>query len=147
MPQLLKLVCPRACAPHKEKSLQREAHTLQLESSPCSPQLEKSPRSNKNSAFNCGSSTRAFSGSSAGKKSAYSAGVQFSHSVVSNSSRPRRLQHTRPACVLFPGEGNNYPLQYSGLENSMDCIVHGVAKSQTQLSHCHFDPDSRAQAQ
>ena len=30
-----------------------------------------------------------------------------------------------------PGEGNSYPLQYSGLENSMDCIVHGVAKSQT----------------
>ena len=33
-----------------------------------------------------------------------------------------------------PGEGKGYPLQYSGLENSMDCIVHGVAKSQTQLS-------------
>ena len=28
-----------------------------------------------------------------------------------------------------PGKGNGYPLQYSGLENSMDCIVHGVAKS------------------
>ena len=28
-----------------------------------------------------------------------------------------------------PGEGNSYPLQYSGLENSMDCIVHGVTKS------------------
>ena len=27
------------------------------------------------------------------------------------------------------GEGNSYPLQNSGLENSMDCIVHGVAKS------------------
>ena len=37
-----------------------------------------------------------------------------------------------------PGEGNGYPLQYSGLENSMDCIVRGVAKSQTQLSHFHF---------
>ena len=55
MLQLLKSVCPRACAPHKEKSLQREAHTPQLDSSPCSPQLEKSPRSNKNPAFNCGS--------------------------------------------------------------------------------------------
>ena len=29
----------------------------------------------------------------------------------------------------FPGEG--HPLQYSGLENSMDCVVHGVAKSWT----------------
>ena len=28
-----------------------------------------------------------------------------------------------------PGEGKGYPLQYSGLENSMDCIVHGVAKN------------------
>ena len=31
----------------------------------------------------------------------------------------------------FPGEGNNYPLQYSGLENSMDCIAHGVTKGWT----------------
>ena len=37
-----------------------------------------------------------------------------------------------------PGEGNSYPLQYSDLENSMDCIVHGVAKSWTQLSDFHF---------
>ena len=37
-----------------------------------------------------------------------------------------------------PGEGKGYPLQYSGLENSMDCIVHGVAKSQTRMSKCHF---------
>ena len=33
-----------------------------------------------------------------------------------------------------PGEGKGYPLQYSGLENSKDCIAHGVVKSQTQLS-------------
>ena len=38
----------------------------------------------------------------------------------------------------FPGEGNDYPPQYSGLENSMDCIVHGVTKSQTRLSGFHF---------
>ena len=37
-----------------------------------------------------------------------------------------------------PGEGKGYPLQYSGLDNSMDCIVHGVAKSQTRLSAFHF---------
>ena len=30
-----------------------------------------------------------------------------------------------------PGEGKGYPLHYSGLENSMDCIVHGVAESDT----------------
>ena len=31
------------------------------------------------------------------------------------------------------GEGKGYPLQYSGLKNSMDCIVHGVAKSWLSL--------------
>ena len=36
------------------------------------------------------------------------------------------------------GEGNGYPLQYSGLENSVDYIVHGVAKSWTRLSDFHF---------
>ena len=35
----------------------------------------------------------------------------------------------------YPGEGKGYPLHYSGLENSMDCIVHGVTKSQTQPSN------------
>ena len=30
-----------------------------------------------------------------------------------------------------PREGGGYPLQYSGLENSVDCIVHGVTKSRT----------------
>ena len=30
-----------------------------------------------------------------------------------------------------PGEGNGYPLQYSGLDNSRDFIVHGVAKSRS----------------
>ena len=39
-----------------------------------------------------------------------------------------------PGLGRFPGEGNSYPLQYSGLENFMDCIVHGVAKNRTQLS-------------
>jgi len=37
-----------------------------------------------------------------------------------------------------PGEGNSYPLQYSGLENSMDYTVHAVTKSQTRLSDFHF---------
>ena len=31
----------------------------------------------------------------------------------------------------FPGEGKGFPLQYFGLENSMECIVHGVAESDT----------------
>ena len=36
-----------------------------------------------------------------------------------------------------PGEGKGYPLQYSTLEKSMDCRVHGVAKSRTCLSNFH----------
>ena len=36
-----------------------------------------------------------------------------------------------PGLGRFPGEGKGYPIGYSGLENSMDSIVHGIAKSQT----------------
>ena len=36
------------------------------------------------------------------------------------------------------GEGIGYPLQYFGLENSMDCIAHGVAKNWTRLSDFTF---------
>ena len=37
-----------------------------------------------------------------------------------------------------PGEGKGYQLQYSGLENSMGCIVPGVTKRWTWLSNFHF---------
>ena len=63
-----------------------------------------------------------FPGGSDGKASAYNAGDLGSIPGMGKSS----------------GEGNGYPLQYSGLENSMDCRVHGIAKSQTQLSDFHF---------
>ena len=43
-----------------------------------------------------------------------------------------------PGLGRSPGEGKGFPLQYSGLENSMNCIDHGVTKSQTQLSDFHF---------
>ena len=39
-----------------------------------------------------------------------------------------------PGLGRFPGEGTGYPLQYSGLGNSMDYAVHGVIKSRTRLS-------------
>ena len=48
-----------------------------------------------------------------------------------------------PGLGRSPGEGKGYPLQYSGLENSMDCIVHGVAKSWTRLSDFHFHLSSK----
>ena len=48
-----------------------------------------------------------------------------------------------PGLGRSPGEGNGYPLQYSGLKNYMDrgtwqATVHGVTKSQIQLSDFHF---------
>jgi len=56
-----------------------------------------------------------FPGGSAGKKFACNAGDLGSI----------------PGLGRFPGEGKGYPLQYSGLKNSMDYIVHEVAKSLT----------------
>ena len=38
-----------------------------------------------------------------------------------------------PGLGRSPGDGKGYPLQYFGLENSMDSIVHGVAKGRTRL--------------
>ena len=43
-----------------------------------------------------------------------------------------------PGLGRSPGEGIGYPLQYSGLENSMDWIVHGATKSRTWLSNFHL---------
>ena len=63
--------------------------------------------------FMQGPNTQDFPCDSAGKESAYSAGDWVGRS---------------------PGERKDYPLLYSGLEKSMDCIVHGVAKSRTRLS-------------
>ena len=63
-----------------------------------------------------------FPGSSAGEESASSAGDLRSIPGLGGS----------------PREGNASPLQYSGLANSMDCIVHGVVKSWTLLSDFHF---------
>ena len=43
-----------------------------------------------------------------------------------------------PGLRRSPGEAKGYPLQYFGLENSMDYIVHRVAKSWRRLSAFHF---------
>ena len=62
-----------------------------------------------------------FSGGSAGKEFACNAGGLGSIPRLGRS----------------PGEGRGYSLQYSGLENSVEYIVYGVAKSQTRLSDFH----------
>ena len=43
-----------------------------------------------------------------------------------------------PGLGRSSGEMNGYPFQYSGLENPMGSIVHGVEKSWTGLSDFHF---------
>ena len=53
------------------------------------------------------------------------------------STRNARDPGSIPGSGRSPGEGKGYPLQYSGLENSTDCIVHRVAKSWTRLSDFH----------
>ena len=63
-----------------------------------------------------------FPGGSAGKEFACSAGDLGSI----------------PGLGKSPGEGKGYPLQYSGLENSKECIVHRVTKNQTRLSDFHY---------
>ena len=67
-------------------------------------------------------SVRGFPGGSAAKESACNAGDLGSI----------------PGLGGPPGEGKGYPLQSSGLENSTDCTVHGVAKSRTQPSDFHI---------
>ena len=80
-------------------------------------QLENSPHSNKvNKNKSCGS---------AGKESACNVGDL---GLI-------------PSLERSPGEGKGYPLQYSGLENSMECIGHGGHKESDtteQLSHANL---------
>ena len=59
-------------------------------------------------------------------------------SVGKESSCNRGDLGSIPGLGRSPGEGKGYPLQYSGLGNSMDYTVLGVAKRQTGLSHFHF---------
>ena len=63
-----------------------------------------------------------FPGSSAGKESTCNAGDSGSIPVLGRSA----------------GEGIGYPFQYSDLENSLDYIDHGIAKSQIRLSDFYF---------
>ena len=63
-----------------------------------------------------------FPGSSAGKESAFNVGD------------PGWF----PGSGRSAGEGISYILQYSDLENFVDCIVHGVIKNLTKLSEFHF---------
>ena len=70
------------------------------------------------------------SGRSAGEGIGYP--LQYSWAALGTQlvKNPPAMQETS-GLGKCPGEGKGYPLQYSGLENYLDCVVHGVAKSQT----------------
>ena len=78
----------------------------------------------------------------------------FYSSILTSSSFPGGSDGKESACNsedpgLVPGEGNDYPLQYSQLENSLDrgawwATVHGVTKSQTQLKQLSTHAQSSA---
>ena len=59
-----------------------------------------------------------------------SAGKESTHNVEDLGSIPGLRRS--------PGDGKGYPLQYSLQENSVNCIRHGVAKSQAWLRDFHF---------
>ena len=59
-------------------------------------------------------------------------------SVSKESTRNAGDLGSFPGLGRSLGGGNAYPLQYSGVENSMDCVVHGVTKSWTRLSFFTF---------
>ena len=45
-----------------------------------------------------------------------------------------------PGLERSPGEGKGHPLQYSGLENSVDCIVHGWQSGEDSDFHFQWPP-------
>ena len=64
----------------------------------------------------------------------YSLDSSFGKESACNAGDPGLI----PGLGRSSGEGKRYALQYSGLENPLDCIVYGVAKSWTRLSDFHF---------
>ena len=75
------------------------------------------------------------------------------YGVAQGRTRLKRLSNSSNARDLglisglgrSPGEGKGCPPQYSDLENSTDCIILGVTRSQTQLSDFHLKGDSEGQ--
>ena len=75
-------------------------------------------------------------------------GPQFTSRFVGRRGFPCGSTGKKSACNVgdlgstagswkYPGEEKGHRLQYSSLDDSVDCIVHGITKSQTQLSNFH----------
>ena len=96
----------------------------------------------KESACNAGdSSSSPGSGRSTGKGIGNPFWYSWASLVIQLVKNPPAMRKTWVRSLGWedsPGEGKSYPLQYSGLENSMDCIVHGDAKNRTWLCKFHL---------
>ena len=89
------------------------------------------------------------SGRSAGEGISYLLQYLWSSLVAQLVKKIKNLKKKKTTCNVedlgsipglgrSPGEAKVYPLLYSGLKNSMECIVLGVSKSRTQLSDLNF---------
>ena len=72
------------------------------------------------------------SGSSTGEERDYPFQYSWASLVAQRVTNPPAMRETWVGKI--PGEGNSYPLSYSGL----DCLVHGVTESWTWLSDFHY---------
>ena len=80
------------------------------------------------------------SGRSPGEGIGYPLQYSWASLVAQLVTNPSAMQETWVQSLGWEDlleKGKAYPLQESGLENSLDCIVHGVTKSWTQLSSFH----------
>ena len=88
----------------------------------------------KESACNAGdSSSIPGSGRSAGEGIGYPFQYSWASLVAQQVKNPPAMWETWVQSLVgkIPRRREGLPLQYSGMENSMDCIVHGVTKSRT----------------
>ena len=75
---------------------------------------------------------------SAGEGIGYPLQYSWASLVAQLAKNPPAMGETWVGKIPWRRERGYYPLQYSGLENSMDCVVHGITNSQTGLSDFHF---------
>ena len=81
-----------------------------------------------------------FPSSSVGKESAYPVFLDFFCGSAGKEYKCNAGDLGSIPGLGDPLERERLPIQDSGLENSMDCMIPGVAKSQTRLSDFHAQP-------
>ena len=113
--------------------------TLWADSLPSEPLLQRLPNAPTASLSASGTrKTTRSPGSHGPSDRAACTTAQTCGRAFSCSGSHQNSQLLDPWIVKNPWRRESYPLQYSDLENSMDWIVHGIAKSWTRLSDFHF---------